>query len=139
MKELKIMLDEGAVMPTRAHEGDAGLDLYSMEDVTVSDRCSATVSTGVHVEIPFGYEGEVRCRSGLNFKHGVTCEGTIDHGYTGDIRLKLYNHSYHPYTIKKGERVAQLVIHKCELPTPVLVDSFEESDRGEGGFGSTGR
>lgn len=141
---MKIMLDPGAKMPTRAHPFDAGLDLYApdCDGVYTITPCggSTVIDTGVHVQIPEGCTGFVKAKSGLNVKHGLTCTGVIDSHYTGSIRVKLYNHN--PcirYDIKPGDKIAQLVILKCELPELELVDSLEETDRGNGGFGSTGR
>ena len=149
---MKIMLDEGAVMPTRAHPWDAGLDLYAPYDVSVPRnyvyvRCdagpfeieNAIIDTGVHVEIPEGYVGLIKSKSGLNVKHGLTAEGVIDAHYTGSIVVKLYNHTDETYHFKAGDKIAQLVILPCVLPPLELVDSLEETDRGDNGFGSTGR
>ena len=133
------MLDEGAKMPTRAHPYDAGLDLYAREDCYIPMKQSVTVDTGVHVEIPEGYYGEVRSRSGLMCRHGITTDGTIDSHYTGPIKVCLFNHSVFPYRLKAGDKIAQLVIVPCLLPELELVDHLEETDRGNGGFGSTGR
>ena len=133
---MKIMLDKGAKI-SRAHPNDAGLDLYAMEDGIVFR--SSSFDTGVHVQIPAGYYGEIRSRSGLMFKHGITTDGTIDSGYPGSIRVKLFNHLTHPYEVKAGDKIAQLVIVPCLLPELEIVDSLEETDRGDGGFGSTGR
>lgn len=141
---MKIMLDKGAKMPTRAHTYDAGLDLYAPEDgwVHTINPCggSVTIDTGVHMEIPEGYVGFIKAKSGLNVNHGLTCTGVIDSHYTGSIAVKLYNH--HPclrYDVMPGDKIAQLVVLKCELPELELVDSLEETDRGDGGFWSTGR
>lgn len=148
---MKIMLDEGAKMPTRAHPWDAGLDLYAPFDVMVPGAMivdfdedevavgSATIDTGVHVEIPEGYAGFIKSKSGLNVKHGLTADGVIDAHYTGSIAVKLYNHSCVPYNIKAGDKIAQLVILPCVMPHLELVDHLKETDRGDGGFGSTGR
>ena len=148
---MKIMLDEGAILPTRAHPWDAGLDLYTPRDVIVPrSECgnyglfdvnvgSATVAIGVHIEIPEGYVGFIKSKSGLNVLHGLTAEGVIDAHYTGSIRVKLYNHTSNNFKFKKGDKIAQLVILKCELPELEIVDHLEETDRGDGGFGSTGR
>ena len=153
---MKIMLDKGAKMPTRAHPWDAGLDLYTPVDVTVpgctilgwvkefvlggsADVGCATIDTLVHAEIPEGMVGFIKSKSGLNVKHGLTGEGVIDAHYTGSIKVKLYNHSRHPYHFKAGDKIAQLVIVPCLLPELEVVDSLEETDRGDGGFGSTGR
>ena len=141
---MKIMLDKGAIMPTRAHQYDAGLDLYAPEGsgVYCITPCGGSVSidTGVHVEIPKGYYGEVRSKSGLLFKHCVVTDGTVDAGYTGSIKVKLLNHHHCiRYDVNPGDKIAQLVIVPCLLPELELVDSLEETDRGDNGFGSTGR
>lgn len=137
--KIRIKLDPGAEMPTRAHEADAGFDLYAERDAVVPAEGSAEFYTGVHVEIPFGYVGFLKSKSGLNVKHGITSEGVIDSGFTGSIRVKLYNHSSVPYRMHKGDKITQLVILKCELPTVEVVDELDETDRGENGFGSSGR
>ena len=134
---MKIMLDEGAKMPTRAHTWDAGLDLYAKEDAVIYR--SKVFDTGVHVQIPYGYYGEIRSRSGLLFKHDITTDGTIDAEYTGSIKVKLINHCKYPYEVKAGDKIAQLVLCHCLRPELELVDHLEETDRGDGGFGSTGR
>lgn len=141
---MKIMLDKGAKMPTRAHPWDAGLDLYAPEGVGTYciDPCggSTTIDTGVHMEIPEGYVGFIKAKSGLNVKHGLTCTGVIDAHYTGSIAVKLYNHHRClRYDVRPGDKIAQLVILPCLLPELELVDSLEETDRGDAGFGSTGR
>ena len=141
---MKIMLSENAVMPSRAHPWDAGLDLYAPKEDGVwmisPAGGSITIDTGVHVAIPEGFTGFIKAKSGLNVKHGLTCTGVIDSHYTGSIAVKLYNH--HPclrYDVKPGDKIAQLVILPCVMPHLELVDSLEETDRGDNGFGSTGR
>lgn len=136
---MNIMLDSAALMPTRAHETDAGLDLLSPRDVVVPAKGSAIIDTGVHVELPNGTAGFLKSKSGLNVKHGITSEGVIDVGYTGSIVCKLYNHSDDDYKVKCGDKITQLVIVKIETPSLKIVDKFDETERGEGGFGSTGR
>ncbi len=141
---MKITLDEGAKMPTRAHPYDAGLDLYAPEGDGVYGimPCggSCTIDTGVHVQIPEGCVGLVKSKSGLNVKHGLTCTGVIDAHYTGSIAVKLYNHhNCLRYDVHPGDKIAQLVIVPCVLLPMELVDSLEETDRGDDGFGSTGR
>ena len=136
---MKVKLDEGAFMPTRAHEADAGLDLYSREDRWISSCGSSCFDTGVHVEIPKGYVGMVKSKSGLNVKYGLTSEGVIDSGYTGSIVVKLYNHTYTPVFIENGQKISQLVILPILTPELELVDDLEETERGNGGFGSTGK
>ena len=136
---MKIVLDEGAVMPTRAHTFDGGIDLYAAERKVIRAKDFEIVETGVHVQIPEGCVGLVTSKSGLMAKHGLTCRGTIDCGYTGSIRAVVFNHSGRDYIVQKGDKVTQLVIVPCILPPLELVDSLENTDRGDGGFGSTGR
>ena len=137
---MKIMLDPGAKMPTRAHAYDAGLDLYAMEEFFAPKKQSVTVDTGVHVEIPEGYVGLIKSKSGLMTRSCITTDGTIDAHYTGSIRVCLFNNSdvFH-HRFQAGDKIAQLVIVPCVLPRLELVDSLEETDRGDCGFGSTGR
>ena len=137
--ELKVALDPGAYMPTRAHEFDAGLDLYAMTNVWIRPNSAEFFDTGVHAAIPRGLVGFVKSRSGLMLMHDMKTDGTIDADYTGSIGVKLFNHSKADVYIKRGERIAQLVIVPCWLPKPVLVDELEDTERGAGGFGSTGR
>lgn len=136
---MKVMLDPGAYMPKRAHELDAGFDLCSPVDDVVFPNCSLTIDTGVHVEIPKGYVGMVKSKSGLNVKYGILSEGVIDAGYTGRIRVKLYNHGNCAVPISKGQKISQLVILPIITPELELVDSLEDTERGESGFGSTGK
>lgn len=136
--EMKVMLDPGAKMPTRAHEYDAGLDLYTPVDALIYNDDSVEIDTGVHVQIPRGYVGLVLSKSGLNFRHSVKSDGVIDADYTGSIRVKLYNHSHCAVSIQKYQKISQLVIVPCIRPDLVLTDHFEDTERGEGGFGSTG-
>lgn len=136
---MKIVLDPGAKMPTRAHEWDAGLDLYAMHNVVVKARGRAIVSTGCHFEIPKGYVGLLTSKSGLMSKQGVTTRGTIDSGYTGAVHVVLFNHSEKAVTIKKGEKISQMVILPILTPELEVVSSLEETERGDGGFGSTGK
>lgn len=160
---MNIVLDENAYMPIKAHPEDAGFDLFAKHDFEVP-ACSyalctyltsnneltppkhevhagyAVHDTGVHIEIPKGYVGFLKSKSGLNINHHITGTGVIDSGYTGSIQVKLYNHSSEPYTFKKGDKIIQLVI----LPiSPVneltLVNSLNKTVRGDNGFGSTGR
>lgn len=136
---MKIKLDPGAYMPERAHEADAGYDLRS----PIKDRLYAgeaiVIDTGVHVAIPAGYAGFLKSKSGLNVKHDIVGEGVIDSGYTGSIRVKLYNHGEESYVIEKGDKISQLVILPICTPDLELVGELEETERGDGGFGSTGR
>lgn len=146
---MKIVLDEGAIMPSRAHPYDAGLDLYTPHEAYVS-ACytdnlghvtigNCTIDTGVHVQIPEGYVGLIKSKSGLNVKSGLTGEGVIDARYTGSIMVKLYNHLPICHSFQRGDKIAQLVIVPCLLPELELADSLEDTERGANGFGSTGR
>lgn len=136
---MRIKLDDKAIMPTRAHETDAGLDLYSPVSVTIEPRGAVSVDTGVHIELPINTVGMIKSKSGLNVKHGITSEGVIDVGYTGSMVVKLYNHSEKPYTINAGDKISQLVVMPIFTPTLEVVDELTETERGDGGFGSTGR
>ena len=136
--KLKVVLDPGAYMPTRAHKADAGLDLYSREDACIFQNSGGEFDTGVHVAIPEGYVGFLKSKSGLNIKHSIQSEGVIDSGYTGSIRVKLFNHGNKAVYIKEGQKISQLVLLPIITPEPVLVDHLEVTERGNGGFGSTG-
>ena len=137
--KIKIVLDEGAFMPCRAHSADAGYDLFSREDAIIHPNSSRTFDTGVHVAIPEGYVGFLKSKSGLNVKHNCQSEGVIDSGYTGSIVVKLFNHGSQAVAIKKGQKISQLVLLPIITPELELVDSLEETERGNGGFGSTGK
>lgn len=142
--KIKIMLDKGARTPTRAHSTDAGLDIYAREAQIVPAKESAVFDTGVHIEIPRGYAGFLKSKSGLNVKHGITSEGVIDCGYTGSICVKLYNNSGYDYAVNAGDKISQLVILPIITPELELVESETElyggyTERGDGGFGSSGR
>ena len=136
---MKVMLDDGAKMPTKAHRADAGFDLYSRETVIVSAKESATFDTGVHMQIPEGFVGFLKSKSGLNVKHGITSEGVIDSGYTGSIVVKLYNHSGKDYKVQIGDKVSQIVLLPILMTDLELVKDFESSERGNNGFRSSGR
>ena len=139
IKKMKIVLDDGAYMPVRGYKADAGLDIKTPKDVTVPAKGSVIVDTGVHIELPPNTVGMLKSKSGLNVKYGITSEGVIDVGYTGSIVAKLYNHSEAHVILKKGNKITQLVI----LPiVPVELEQVSEltaTERGSGGFGSTGR
>ena len=136
---IKVTLDAGARMPERAHPEDAGMDLFSPEAVKVPARGSAVIDTGVHVEIPNGYAGMIKSKSGLNIKHGIISDGVVDAGYTGSIRVKLYNLSDEDYMVELGDKISQLVIVPVVTPSVDIVGEIGGSERGDGGFGSTGR
>lgn len=136
---MKIKLDSWAYMPTKGHETDAGLDLRTPIEVRVPARGSVTIDTGVHIELPPNTTGFLKSKSGLNVKYGLLTEGVIDVGYTGSIRVKVYNHSDHDYVFYEGEKITQLVILPILLPEFEVVKELKETERGDGGFGSTGR
>ena len=135
---MRIKLDPGAIMPTRGHKYDAGLDLYSPISTWLHPGQHIAIDTGIHVEIPQGFVGLITSKSGLMAK-GITSRGTIDSGYTGSIKAVLYNHGSEGYQIKAGDKITQLVILPCWLPHLVIVDNLDDTERGDGGFGSTGR
>lgn len=136
---MKVKLDPGAKLPTRAHDTDAGLDLYAREAFEIPAMGSASHDTGVHLAIPEGYVGDVKSKSGLMVKHDITTDGTVDCGYTGAIRVKLFNHSMKAFQVEAGQKIAQLVIKKIITPELELVGDLEATERGSGGFGSTGK
>ncbi len=135
---VKIKLEKWAYMPERAYPTDAGADLRTPHDVILMPRSSAVVDTGVHIELPINTVGMLKSKSGLNVKHGIVSEGVIDVGYTGNIVVKLYNHSDKPYGFKAGDKITQLVIMPILTPSFELVDELEDTERGANGFGSTG-
>lgn len=142
--KIKIKLDEGAKMPTRAHKDDAGLDIYTPRAVLVYAGSSAAIDTGVHIEIPKGYVGFLKSKSGLNVRNCITGEGVIDSGYTGSIAVKLYNHSRDRHHLfSAGDKIIQLVLLPITTPELEEVKTIEElyggeTDRGDNGFGSSG-
>ena len=137
--KIKIKLDPGAFMPERAHENDAGYDLRSPVTGRLYAGEAVVIDTGVHVEIPAGYVGMLKSKSGLNVVHDIVGEGVIDSGYTGSIRVKLYNHGAESYVIEEGDKISQLVILPIITPELELVAHLNETERGDNGFGSTGR
>jgi len=138
-----IKLKEGAQMPSRAHQGDAGLDLYACESAHIGPGERWGVGTGVGVEIPAGHAGLVLPRSGLARDHGiglVNAPGLIDSGYRGELRVLLLNTDpAETFRVEPGDRIAQLVITPIATPEPVEAPALSDSVRGEGGFGSSGR
>ena len=135
-------LDNDAVIPTYAKPGDAGADLYSISDLVLSPGERALVRTGIAIALPNGYVGLVHPRSGLGLKNGISVvntPGTIDAGYRGEIGVVLINHDLHEsFQVKKGDRIAQLVIQKVENAQFKIVNQLPESERAAGGYGSTG-
>lgn len=137
---MKVQLDRDANIPTRAHTTDAGLDLYTPTDAKIDGWGNITIDTGVHIEIPHGYYGKIESKSGLNVKHDVVCcGGVIDEGYTGSICVKLYCFNEVGYEFEKGDKIAQLIIQPYATPEIKIVKSLEKTDRGNNGFGSTGK
>jgi len=136
------MLDPGLEPPSYAQPGDAGADLRAREDVTLAPGMRALVPTGVALALPFGYVGLVHPRSGLAVRHGLTvvnAPGTVDAGYRGEICVTLLNtDATEPVVLRRGDRIAQLVIQRVETARFVPVDELPDSVRGAGGFGSTG-
>lgn len=139
---LKIKLDECGIAPTpptRAHDTDAGLDLYSPIDFFVKPGGRFCVYTGVHIELPPHTYGAIKSKSGLMLSHGIVVDGTIDEGYRGQIGVVVFNLSRNQVEFKKGDKIAQLVVCPVEYPDVKIVDELSNSSRGTGGFGSTGR
>lgn len=148
MSEVKVKLlplehAVGLQLPTYATEQSAGMDLSAAleEAVELGSGDRALIPTGLSIALPPGYEAQIRPRSGLAVKNGITVlnsPGTIDADYRGEIKVILINHGKEPFTIERGMRIAQMVVEKYETVGWEVVDSLEESERGEGGFGSTG-
>lgn len=136
---MKIKLDSGAFVPVRAHGTDAGADLRSPVETVIPAGCSCIIDTGVHIQLPHGYVGMLKSKSGLNVWHGITSEGVIDEGYTGSIMVKLCNHGDKPYKIERGDKITQLVVVPCEYVDFEVVDKLDDSERGDNGYGSTGK
>lgn len=137
---MKVKLLDGARLPTRSHDTDAGLDLYARNDAVILSHDGVYFDTGVCIELPPGTFGKIESRSGLNVKHGiVSCGGVIDQGYTGSIIVKLYNLSLKSYHIKAGDRIAQLIIQKYVPVYLEEADELTDTDRGSKGMGSSGR
>jgi dUTP pyrophosphatase len=143
MINVKILkVDKELPTPKYAHHGDAGMDVYSAEDYVLKPSEKKIFSTGLKFEIPEGYELQVRPRSGLAAKYGITVlnsPGTLDFQYRGILGVILINHSKEDFEVKRGERIAQIVFNKFETAELIEVDELSETTRGEGGFGSTGR
>ncbi len=136
---IKVQLDDEAIMPVRAYAWDAGIDILTPYFFKLEAGSSFVIDSGVHVEIPAGYVGLLKSKSGLNVWNGILSEGVIDAGYEGSIRVKLYNHSENDYTFQRGDKITQLLIMPVETPVLKQVDKIKGSERGDNGFGSTGR
>jgi dUTP pyrophosphatase len=137
-----VKLNQKATLPTRAHDNDAGLDLYAAESARLAPGARVSVGTGLAVQIPDGVGGLVLPRSGLAIKHGVTLinsPGLIDPGYRGEVRVLMLNTDRtHEFQISPGDRIAQLLLVPVAHAKPLLADALDDSTRGEGGFGSSG-
>ncbi len=132
-------LSENAKIPTRGSDGAVGYDLTSTDGYVILPGKRAVVSTGISVQLPPGVYGRVAPRSGLAVKNGIQVgAGVVDPDYTGEIKVVLFNHDDNPFVVKPGYRVAQLVLEKCETPEVEEVMELDQTERGEGGFGSTG-
>lgn len=138
--KIKVKLDEGAFAPESAYEADAGYDLRTPTDCFIPAHTFGIIDTGVHVEIPKGYVGFLKSKSGLNVRDHLTGEGVIDSGYTGSIVVKLYhNNSHGGKQFRRGDKIIQLVLLPIVKPDIEIVDSLENTERGDNGFGSSGR
>lgn len=139
MEPVKVQLDEKAFMPVREHKDDAGADLLTPYGFTLWPGEFKTIDTGVHVEVPEGYMVEVRSKSGLMKNMGVFTDGTVDQGFAGSIGVILFNHSNGIRKFKAGDKIAQIVFTKIGIPDFEQVDRITGGERGNAGFGSTGR
>lgn len=136
-----VRLTDTAVLPTYAHVGDAGMDLYADEDIMLGNETWNVVSTGVAMSIPEGYVGLIHPRSGLAAKHGITvlnAPGTIDAGYRGEIKVILLNGTDKDFVVRRGDRIAQLVVQEFVHGDIVEVSTLDDTERSTNGFGSTG-
>ena len=138
MTLMQVQLDPGAFLPERAHPTDAGLDLRSPQAVWIHPGEHAVIDTGVHVAIPDGCVGLLTSRSGM-MKQDITNRGTIDAGYTGSIKAVLFNHGSEGYAVKAGDKITQLVILPITNVALEVVEQLGETERGDAGFGSSGR
>jgi dUTP pyrophosphatase len=139
MKLLIKKLSPNAITPTRASPGSVGYDLYSTETMSINARERGIVSTGIATTIPMGVYGRIAPRSGLAVKHGIqTGAGVIDPDYTGELKVILFNHGTERFDVKQGDRIAQLILEKCETPLIEEVSEIKDTQRGNKGFGSSG-
>lgn len=139
LEVLRVRLDEGAYLPQRAHPTDAGLDLRTPVDAYVRAGGSTVIDTGVHIQLPPGTVGMLKSKSGLNVRDGIVSEGVIDEGYTGTILVKLYNHGTEAKQFSRGDKITQLVVLPVLYVKVEQAEEIQGGDRGDGGFGSTGR
>ena len=145
MNKLKLKVQKihnEAIIPNYAHQGDAGLDLYSVEEVKINPSETALIKTGIKIELPPQTEAQFRPRSGLALKHGITVlntPGTIDEGYRGEVGVVLINHGKETFIVEKGMKIAQMVVKPVWYVEVDEVEELSETERAEGGFGSTGK
>ncbi|MEH7743815.1 dUTP diphosphatase [Neobacillus drentensis] len=141
--QLKVkLIDDEAVLPHQAYEGDAGLDLFSIEEKIIKAGEAGIIRTGIQIELPKGTEAQIRPRSGLALKHSITVlnsPGTIDEGYRGEIKIILINHGKEDFTIEKQMRIAQMVIAPVLKVNLIETEILSDTGRSEGGFGSSGK
>lgn len=139
--KVKIKKIANVKLPSYAHKEDSGMDLYSAEEYTLRPMERKLISTGIKVAIPYGYEAQIRPKSGLAIEHGIShanCVGTIDSGYRGEIKVPLINLGDKPYKIGKNKKIGQMVFARVEEAVFEEVDELEPTSRNENGFGSTG-
>ena len=141
MLKIKIKKVADVKTPIYAHKGDSGVDLYSTEEYSLKPMERKLIPTGIKIAIPYGYEAQIRPKSGLAIEHGIShanCIGTIDSSYRGEIKIPLINFNDKPYKIEKGKKIGQMVFAKIEEAVFEEVDNLNETSRNEKGFGSTG-
>lgn len=136
---IRCVLDEGASLPVRQHDTDAGADICCREDITVPAHGSVVVETGVHVELPPMTKCEVKGKSGLWVNHAIITTGLIDEGFTGQVKVRLANLGDEDYTFEAGDMITQLCVSPVLYPTYERADEIEGGERGDNGYGSTGR
>ena len=140
--KVKIINKSDNPLPRYARQGDAGMDICASENVWLRPFNRAIIPTGIYLEIPYGYECQIRTRSGMAIKQGISVlnsPGTIECGYRGEVKVILKNHCFHNWDIKKGDRIAQMVFAPVTVAEFVEVEELSDSERGVGGFGSTGK
>jgi len=141
MLKIKIKKTAEAKTPFYAHKGDSGVDIYAAESCLLKPMERKLIATGIKVAVPYGYEAQIRPKSGLAIEHGIShanCVGTIDSSYRGEIKIPMINFSDKPYSIEKGKKIAQMVFAKVETAVFEEADELDKTTRNEGGFGSTG-
>ena len=136
---MKIKLDEGAFTPVRAYDTDGGIDLKAMHGQRIMPNSSAVFRTGVHVQLPPGTCGLLVSKSGLNVNEKIVSTGLIDEGFTGEIKVRLFNHGEDSYLVSAGDKITQLVILPVVHEEIEIVDQIQGGERGDNGYGSTGR